>query len=45
VYRHRDLSRFWTLFERVRNWKSTRVFINGNAVRTDELWPGAPELE
>lgn len=45
VYRHRDLSRFWTLFERVRNWKSTRVFINGNPVRTDELWPGAPELE
>ena len=45
LYRRRDVSKFWTLFERVRNWKSTRVFINGNPIRIEDLWPGAPEMK
>lgn len=45
VYQRRDLNKFWTLFDRVRTWKSTRVFINGNPTRIEDLWPGALDLE
>lgn len=44
LYRRRDLSLFWPLFERVRNWKSTRVFVNGDPVSLEYLWPGSPAL-
>ncbi len=45
VYQRRDLPRFWALFERVRGWKGTRVFVNGDPVKIEGLWPGAPEME
>ncbi len=44
LYRRRELDLFWSLFERVRTWKSTRVFVNGNPIGTDYLWPGSPDL-
>lgn len=44
LYRRRDLLLFWSLFERVRNWKSTRVYVNGNPVSLEYLWPESPAL-
>ena len=44
LYRRRQLDLFWSLFERVRSWKSTRVFVNGHTVSIDYLWPGSPDL-
>lgn len=44
LYRRRDLSLFWSLFERVRSWKSTRVYVNGNPISLAYLWPGSPAL-
>ncbi len=44
LYRRRDLNLFWLLFERVHNWKSTRVYVNGNLISHEYLWPGSPAL-
>ena len=45
VYQRRDLNRFWVLFDRVHTWKGTRVFVNGNPIKIENLWPGSPEME
>ena len=45
VYQRRDMNRFWVLFDRVHTWKGTRVFVNGNPIKIENLWPGSPEME
>ena len=40
LYRGDDLRHFWRLLERVRTWKSSRLFTCGDPVTADEATPG-----
>lgn len=40
----KDMRRFWAIWESVQGWSSTRVYLNGEELKSWKIWPYSPYL-